>query len=318
MNKKIRNILLLTSAFAAFSCAVRADDDATTETKSSTGVTIKSGKHSGPRDAVVAQSGRRVTKDVFLGQNGNFLFNQDRPRSRSLVVRNSEDKDANPIKEDLAIMSRIIEKGIADELSQDTIKASGIPVFLHDMRTVRNFYIEDYGALFLLNVNMALTAPEPAKQKKDKGGDAPDSTWEQTRNELLGRKRTAVAGYKERHSKAKEFDQDEVDRLQNALIEALRNASNMHLKPEDWVTIAVSGAGGGEEEGEMSITQSSDGAARVWSFQSGQPGHPMAFEDSPDAETATMVLRVKKGDIDKFGKDKSGDEFKKKVSITVY
>jgi hypothetical protein len=31
-----------------------------------------------------------------------------------------------------------------------------------------------------------------------------------------------------------------------------------------------------------------------------------------------MVLRVKKGDIDKFAKNKSGDEFKKKVSITVY
>jgi hypothetical protein len=316
MNKKF--LILSSYATLAVSALLFAQDTPQPEPKGGGGVSVHTSNRPHPgQSSASAQAGRRVTRDVMIAPGGgNVFFNRDRAGSRSLIVRSSEEPESKPLKEDLAIMSRIIEKSMAEELQQDTFKASGIDLLLHNARSIRNFYIEGYGALFVLNVNIPLAPPETIQKKKEKQVDPEDSTWEQTRNELLGRKHPTAQNWKGHHPKQREFDQADVDHLRDVLIQALHNASNMHLKADDWVTIAVTGPAGDEQDEQFNeVTTGPGPEVRLWSAGEGRAG---VFGEAFDGETATMVLRVKKSDIDKLAKEKDGEDLKKKVSITVY
>jgi len=114
----------------------------------------------------------------------------------------------------------------------------GIDVFFApSSNPMRSLYLEGYGALFLLNVGIPLLPP-PAKAEPQKEKSPVDSNWDQARQELYGQRTEGktVTG------PVKEYSEEKVNRLKDALLEALKNATNIrNLKPNDSVTVCVFG-----------------------------------------------------------------------------
>src|SRR5204862_5958190 len=82
---------------------------------------------------------------------------------KALVIRTSDSdaKEQANLEEDLAVMSRILDKTMSKNLDDDRAnRFMGISVlFAPGSGSIRNLYLEGYGALFLLNVNFPLLPP---------------------------------------------------------------------------------------------------------------------------------------------------------------
>lgn len=247
------------------------------------------------------------------GKDGKFtvpFFSHpgERTARTTMVIRNSstDTKTISQIQEDLAVMSRIIEKSAREVADSDDWNVMGIKVITLGGRDTRNLYLEDYGVILSLRVNLALLPEGKTPETEAAGDEEGDGAWEEARNEVLGSPHRRENLY-EKGPRKREFDADAVTNLKKSLIDALRNASKIrHLKPSDWVTLVVQGQGG-EQAG------AGESAFRLRLNDRVIEG---PFEESEG--TATMVLRVKKSDLDEQSKKKSGDGFEKKVVIAVY
>jgi len=243
--------------------------------------------------------------------NGDVMTSGNR-LGKALIIRNekTDAKAMSQLQEDLTIMSRVLEKGIA-EFKDDHPEAAGIALLLHGGGPVRAMYLEGYGAIFTINVSIPLRPepkPEEAEEKDDKGVN---EEWQEARNEVLGQKgRFGGGGRKERFVR-REFNSAEVEELKNSLTDALRNATNIrNLNGNDWITVILRGRGGEPDVlamgGGGGDYRPEPNAARIW------------FEPSNDGGgESTMVLRVKKSDVDNLSKKDKGD-LRAKISITSY
>lgn len=228
--------------------------------------------------------------------------------------------------EDLNIMSRILTKAIS-RAGEDREDPFALGIRISSFTTShqpRALYLEGYGAVFTAMVSFPLTPPasRPVKQAEK----AANSTWEQTKQELYGgAPKNRSTGMNEEMmrryglvlpavpKRERPYDPDRVERLKQALLDALKNASNFrHLKPEEQIVVAVSsGDGSAKEVRTVNVVQKgrSGGGATVTTTESG------------DATTPgnTLVIRIKKSDTDDFaaGKlDQAG--FAERAKIAIY
>lgn len=234
-----------------------------------------------------------------------FMFADPHAPGKPVIIQTGrhDDKVIAEIKEDLAIMSKLINEAVIQDLLEAQRRALGIVLRVQGRRSP-NMFIEGHGAIFFVNVAIPLVGPtkaslEPAKMKEDQNSD-----WEEARRELFGKPRSfgpwneAVAG-------EVPFDQAKVDELKAGLTQALRNGVNIrHMRPEDYITIVVSGSGPASS---VQTIRSHDSSEDVMIFSG----------DDRAVETSTMVLKVRKGDIQPSKKD-DGEPFSKKVSVAVY
>jgi hypothetical protein len=227
---------------------------------------------------------------------------------RSLVVLTTaqEPKDQAALEEDLAIMSRVLAKAAEEAPGRpgNPGKFMGIDVFFTPGGSqMRSLYIENYGALFFLNVNFPLIAPP---EKRTEGKPTADSAWEDARQELYGQRSQELVG-----EPAEEYSEEKVDKLKETLLEALKNASNMRgLKPTDFVTLWISGAG------------ATGGSFRV--MRAGKPGNQVETGVTIDqfgvpSKRTALTIRVTKEQIDAFAHGKlNAEAFQKKAQMTAY
>jgi hypothetical protein len=232
-----------------------------------------------------------------------------RPSStpRALVIRSTEPDPKNQaaLEEDLAVMSHILTKSL-EELPGgpgNPNKIMGIDVvFSPNAAPLRSLYLENYGAVFLLNVNFPLIAP-PEKHIDEK--PAGDSAWDEARQELYGQRGQGGG------EPAEDYNQDKVDKLKDILMETLKNATNIRgLAPEEFVTIWVCGG-------------NSSGHSRTRAIKNNSPGTlggNIMIADQPSAGRRTVLtLRAKKSEIDSYAKGKlSPEDFRKHVRLIAY
>lgn len=233
--------------------------------------------------------------------------------------------------EDLNVMARVLEKAMGARRGEgESRRAMGIDLFTlgGGNSGPRQMYLEGYGAVFLLRVKFPLVAPEtkevePPPQKPEKSRGA----WDEARADLYGDRRGP--GPKRSPRGAEPYDEGRVTELKESLIDALENATHMrHLKPGEFITVLVSGGGGGREGGERRIVSVKRNAASAGAPGVGdgaRPGEANTFRwvdpDRPahGAGETTMILRVKKSDVDAFAANKlTKDEFAKAVSVLTY
>src|SRR5436309_3546404 len=165
---------------------------------------------------------------------------------KALVIRTS-DADAKAqanLEEDLAVMSRILDKTVAKKLDDDRgNRFMGINVlFAPGSGSISNLHLEEHGALFMLKVNFHLLPP-PEKAEPTKEKSEADSTWEEAKQELYGRsdawalvdkgfKFSTAAGPQQ------EYDKDKVEDLKESLLDALKNATNIrNVKTDESITV---------------------------------------------------------------------------------
>lgn len=260
------------------------------------------------RRAVVSQNVRRGPEiRAFSMQNDMFGGQQVK---RPLMIRSSraDARAMDQLSEDLIVMARILDKTVADHGDNSHPKAAGIDILTlaaAGSRASRTMYVDDYGAIFTLNVNMPLKA-EPKPEETELKESTRKGAWEDTRNELFGQKRKP-GNKRWQAAPAREFDQGEVDELKNALIDALKNATNIrHLKPSDLVTVVVRGAAYAEHEGEVALQ-----------FEGNAENETLIVE-GPVASESTLVLRVTKMELERSSAGKESGDLRKSVRISIY
>lgn len=266
---------------------------------------------------------------------------------KPLVVRSSDmtPGEQGNLEEDLTVMTHILDKTLAEKFPDDQSGhvAMGISVsFVPGGAPMRSLYLDGYGALLFVRVNFPLL--EPLLEKNVKKEKAPvDSNWEEAREEVYGQPASRTT------DSFPEYDAAKVSALKGALLDALKDASNIrNVKPDESITVYVMGApaeapkhkralasaggvggggfGGGAFGGSFGASgggggsqsaDSDDGQARL------DYDRALFFSAAGQEESAgdktTLTIRVKKADCDAFAKGKmTADEFRSKAVIKTY
>jgi hypothetical protein len=184
---------------------------------------------------------------------------------------------------------------------------------------MRSMYLDNYGALFFLNVSFPVVAP-PEKHQDEK--PVADSAWEDARQELYGQRLQANAP----GEPAEEFSQEKVAKLKEILLEALKNATNIRdLKPDEFVTLwvsgGISGAMGRYRVVKHKGTLDGNGVPADEAPMPARPDRVDAIEAGPRhaARRTILTIRVSKAEIDAYAKGKtSAEDFAKRARITTY
>lgn len=227
---------------------------------------------------------------------------------QSLVIRSSEldPKEQANLEEDLAVMSHLLEK---------TVGSLGTPpqgrsvlgvnlIFAPGHSPTRGLYLEGYGALFTLNVGFPLL-PSP-KNEDEKESPTTDSAWNEARQEVYGRQRSDGKAV---YIRGEDYDEGKVNRLKDAVLEGLKNATHIRgLKNDDSVTVCI--FGGGAALPMKIITENKP---------DGSKPKEVYVADRPQSRSTMLTIRVKKSDVDSFAKDKLNlDDFRKRAKIMPY
>jgi len=222
------------------------------------------------------------------------------------VIRSSEPdpKDQAQFEEDLLVMAHLIEKAVDGKVGKGRRNNTALGIDLYfkpGVNPIRSLYLEDYGAVFILNVAFPLLAPP--KGDPDQPKPSTSSDWEKARRELYGNRDGRLDP-----PPAENYDQDQVDNLKEALLESMKNASNIRgLKPDDNITIAITGG----RVAPLFWSKPTVKQGNAFNVQTSGPGQP--------AGSSTLTLRVRKSDVDAFAHNKlSLEEFRKKARWATY
>ena len=242
---------------------------------------------------------------------GNNAFVTDQP-TRPLMIRSSRAdlKQMDQLSDDLTVMARILDKAIAEHTGgpHPIKQAGGIDITILNAglsSSTQPMYVDDYGAIFTLSVNMSLEA-EPKVEKVEPKEPRRRTAWAEAHSELYGQPRMI-----KRWQPAlwRQLDQEEMDAFKAMLVETLREATNIrHLKPTDMIAVVVRGMPRSEEQD-----------VRLQLEHKGDKG----AENAPVEETAnpesTLVLRITKMDLDRaVASGRESGELRKTVRISIY
>jgi hypothetical protein len=230
-----------------------------------------------------------------------------------LVIPSAEMKVENlaAITEDMSVMSRIFDKQLNQSNVQTTrgrFYGDFNPFFGRDNRSTEAIYLEGYGALFLMNINMLLSAPPEATQE-EKAEENTDPVWAQMRREMYEPEETRRSRTDDRPEQ--KFDAEKVEILKTNLIKTLKHATNIRtLKPDQLVILTVIG----------DIYR--PGATITRSYSYGRStGRRRIVQTLPEVQSGSLLPTVlticaKKSDIDAFAKGEIDyDQFRQRTGI---
>lgn len=243
--------------------------------------------------------------------------------SSVLVIPAAELKveDLAAITEDMTVMSRIFDK----KLSQGRLITGGSwsvgtnPLsFGRDNSAIEAIYLEGYGALFLMKVNVLLSAPPEAKEDKKTKEEDTDPLWTETIQEMYA----PLANTRRTRDRPEEkYDAEKVEDLKETLIKTLKHAANIrNLKPDESVILTVIGKAGQSagvtikainRRGEYLILDKDKRTTSIVKAPS--------LSDIGFSSPAVLTIRAKKSDIDAFAKGRlSFDQFRQKILLLSY
>jgi hypothetical protein len=262
---------------------------------------------------------------------------------RNLVIRSS-DTDAKAqanLEEDMAVMSRILDKTLDEKLggNQSSRTAMGIDVLIAPgANPIRSLFLDGYGTVFILNVRLPLLPP-PIKSAEKTEKPHEDTAWDEAKRELYGQRDEggefgkAIQAYTDAYGRfgwgsrpTQAYDENKVTELKDALLEALKNATNIrHLPSDQFVTVCLFGPAPASSA-KLKVGQGikkADDDPNVTLVPDERTQSTIIVDKGmaePDGPRGTiMTIRVKKADVDAFAKGKLNlDDFRKKASITTY
>ena len=277
------------------------------------------------------------------------IVNRAQPGGKStaspLVIRFGvvDAKSSETLEEDLGVMSLLLEKGTERSVGQaGPDYKMGIPILMRsDGQSTRALYLDGFGALFFLNVNIPLVAPPPVEEVKEPK-PAADSDWESAKRELYnqtpgtgawpggalvgmdpemvrryvpgvpgagtaGAYAVNAAGVMTQPAPP-EYDAEQVERLKQELLRALKNATNIRgLKADEFVAVTIFGA---ETVVQRTVYPNYPKGANI---------NAVGVLTEATGKGNTMTLRAKKADVDAFAKGAMNfEEFQKHATIHVY
>ena len=250
-----------------------------------------------------------------------------------LVIPNTEIKaeDLVSITQDLQVMAHIFHKIFTGPRLIEGIFMDYGDFFGRGSRATEAVYLQGYGALFLMEVNIPLSSPPKAKeQEKDESATKADSVWKQARQEIF-----QPSPYRNPRvqNSGEIYDAEKVEELKSRLIKALKHAANMkNLEPDEMIILTVIGKGpsypvdvyGGYYSGRSEYASGFALEATRSYNRSGRSSRNAGIDSTTrggtgGASSTVLTIRAKKSDIDAFAKgDLDYDKFREKVQILTY
>jgi len=141
--------------------------------------------------------------------------------------------------EDLYVFSYILDDRFKEpRMIQGVFRDFG-DFFGRDNRETEAIYMQDYGAVFMMEVDYTFTpVAQTQEQAEDETAEDGDPTWQQTRERIFsGRRRI-------NRTQAGPDEGRMVEELKAELIRTLKHAKNIrNLMPDEWVILSVTGRG---------------------------------------------------------------------------
>ncbi len=245
----------------------------------------------------------------LLGQGGSGAV---------LVIPAAQMKVENlaAITEDMTVMSRIFDTKLSQARLTtgrgswygDYMYEDYNPFFGRDSGAIEAIYLEGYGALFLMKVNILLSPPPEAQEEKKTEEEDTDPLWKQMRQEMYAPQDTR----RRRGDRPEEkYDAEKVADLKETLIKTLKHAANIRtLKPDESVILTVTGKA--SQSGPLAMRMYSGGHN---TYIATKPGGAGSGPFSP----TVLTIRAKKADIDAFANGTlSFDQFSQKTQLLSY
>ncbi|MHC4113305.1 MAG: hypothetical protein ACYSUY_19715 [Planctomycetota bacterium] len=254
-----------------------------------------------------------------------------------LVIPNAEIKaeDLAVITQDLQVMAHIFHKIFAGPQLVEGIFMNYGDFFGRGSRATEAVYLQGYGALFLMEVNIPLSSPPKAKeQEQDENTEKADSVWKQAQQEIF---HTPPTRSTRTFDSTEIYNAEKVEELKSRLIKALKHAANMkNLEPDELIILTAIGKGRSYSGDVYSYGRASGGGyssglsdyegvgatnvGRNYSRTRGRYGTTRIVTGGTGGASSTVLtIRAKKSDIDAFAKgDLDYDKFREKVQILSY
>jgi hypothetical protein len=176
----------------------------------------------------------------FGGNNKYSISVSSRDSIPPVVVQFSpaERGKVEMLEEDLAVMTRLLEKNLERGLGEDTVQYKGnIPLLVTSGgRSVRSMYAEGMGALFMVKLNLPLVGLPKDEARRPE--TASDSEWDRIRQEMSEEEASDLAG----DTANSAYDEEKVESLKALILQTLKHASNIRsLRPDEFVAVSVFG-----------------------------------------------------------------------------
>jgi hypothetical protein len=250
--------------------------------------------------------------EITLGHLPHF---QNSGGGAVLVIPSAEMKVENlvAITEDMNIMSRLFDKKLSQ--AHVPIARGGLygvinPFLGRGNGATEAIYLDGYGALFFMKVNILLTAPPEVQQKKKTEEDT-DPVWAQMRREMYEPEDARRSRTNDRPEE--KYDAEKVETLKTNLIKTLKHATNIQaLEPEQLVILTVIG------------DECRPGATITRSYSYGRSSGSRSrriVQTKPEVETnpllpTVLTICTKKSDIDAFAQGEIDyDQFRQRTGI---
>jgi hypothetical protein len=228
--------------------------------------------------------------------------------------------------EDLAIMSRVLDKGVSHALEEDRGPAAGGGDFRPSLagEAGQTLYLDGYGAVFTLRVRFPLIAQAPEEPPAQAPEQKPESLWEQTRREMQepapgapGRPRRAQRPARPADAEPA-FRPERVEQLKSALLDSLREASHIRgLAAGDAVSIVVLGSNGLPGVSGFAVATATGGGAPGPGADEG-PTYVQSIGVPNPQNAGVLTLHVLKADIEALAAGRlTPEEFAKRATIVV-
>jgi hypothetical protein len=258
-----------------------------------------------PNLEVAAPRIPRLGRIPLLGHGGSGAV---------LVIPAAEMKveDLAAITEDMTVMSRIFDTKLSQAhlTTGRGIGSIGFDslLFGRSSGAIETIYLEGYGALFLMKVNVLLSPPPEALEEKETEEEDTDPLWTQMRQEMYA---PQEARRRRTDRPEEKYDAEKVEDLKETLIKTLKHAANIRaLKPDESVILTVIGKAG----------QSATSAiGRL--YEEGKSRYIITTSRAGTGFSSPTVLtiRAKKSDIDDFANGTlSFDQFSQKILLLSY
>ncbi len=159
-----------------------------------------------------------------------------------LVIPSKEIKAENltAITEDLQVMSHIFDERFKEGQEIQGIFLDFGDFFGRDSRSTEAIYIQNYGVIFLMEVNFAFSPePEPQEQEANETEEYVDPDWQRVKQKLF-----SPTGYGGTLVPEEQYSAQQIDQIKKELIRTLKHAANIrNIHPDEWIILTVIGKG---------------------------------------------------------------------------
>ncbi len=164
-----------------------------------------------------------------------------RTGSRKVLVIPATDvkaEDLTAITEDLQVMSHIFDERFKEPQEIQGVFVDFGDIFGRDSRSTEAIYIQNYGVLFLMEVNFAFSAPpEPQEQEVQETEEYIDPDWQRAKQKLFSPQGFGGASVPE-----EQYSAQQIKQIKTELIRTLKHTANIrNLQPDEWIILTVIG-----------------------------------------------------------------------------